>query len=263
MFNKKEISKIFHERFSELANEKGLAEMTKEEKATATGLSASGIKKIEDGESKLPSVETLLKLSDYFGVSVSYLIGESDYKTPQVHAYTDVFNRFGFTEEMVETLEDISTKPPQEKYIYGQALKWLLGNNEDNSTDYPLLYSIGAYLNRLPNTNKRVSVLAHDIENLKYAITLDNLKLEDLIATVDVLLQSETDYSDSEMDAYLLDNVMQELKAVRKDFVTATTTYFCETKKKVHTAAKMKETLENCAETAGDKQMDILFYEER
>jgi len=260
MLSATDAKEIFHERFNELASEKGFSSMTKADKAKVTGLSASGIAKIEGNGTKLPSVETLLKLSEYFGVSVSYLIGESDSKSLQMESDKAVFDKFDFTEEMVQTLQNIAAKPIGERNIYRQALRWLLGNKGDNNTDYPLLYSIGTYFNRI-HTPGRKTVDTTDLENLKYAITLDNLKLEDLIATVEVMLLSENDFTSEEMDAYLLDNIMQELKSIRKDFVEQSELMFKLLNEKHHSPAKLKETLENVTEKMGDKEIEAKFYQ--
>ena len=260
MFNEKNTMEIFHERFNELAKEKGFYDMSRADKAKAIGLSASGIAKIEGDGTKIPSVETLFKLSEYFGVSVSYLIGESNSKSLQMESDKAVFDKFDFSEEMVQTLQNITAKPIVERNIYRQALRWLLGNKGDNNTDYPLLYSIGTYFNRL-HTSGRKTVNTTDLENLKYAITLDNLKLEDLIATVEVMLQSENDFTNEEMDAYLLDNIMQELKIIRKDLVEQSETIFKSFNEKHHSIAKLKETFECVTEKMGDKEMGVEFYQ--
>lgn len=66
---------IFAERLKDLRNEKGLSqnELAKEIKITQRKISYLETGKLE------PDLETLWKISDYFGVSCDYLIGKSEY----------------------------------------------------------------------------------------------------------------------------------------------------------------------------------------
>lgn len=58
-----------------------------------------------------PSIETLLQMSKLFNVSVDYIIGNTDIKTP-----IDAFARDGLTEDEIELLsifKDLSKKEQQ------------------------------------------------------------------------------------------------------------------------------------------------------
>ena len=62
-------------RLSELRNQKGL---TQRQIAPIFGVSQSTLNNWEHGHTQ-PSIEQLIKLANYFDVSVDYLIGNSDY----------------------------------------------------------------------------------------------------------------------------------------------------------------------------------------
>lgn len=63
---------IFGERVKELRLKKNI---TQGELAEAMGMTATGVSYWESGKA-MPNTSTLLKLSDYFNVSIAYLIGE-------------------------------------------------------------------------------------------------------------------------------------------------------------------------------------------
>ena len=62
------------DRLRELRKSKGI---TQKALAHAIGMSTSGIQNYEL-KTRIPNVEVLIKLADYFDVSVDYLIGRSD-----------------------------------------------------------------------------------------------------------------------------------------------------------------------------------------
>lgn len=65
----------FSERLKELRLEKGLTQM---KLAEATGLSQAGIAKWENGN-RLPSLDCLLSLANYFECSLDFLVGRYEY----------------------------------------------------------------------------------------------------------------------------------------------------------------------------------------
>ena len=69
----------FVERVKELRLEKGL---TQQELANFFYLNKSSISRYEK-DKQIPELETLEKLSDYFEVSLDYLLGKSDIKNPE------------------------------------------------------------------------------------------------------------------------------------------------------------------------------------
>lgn len=71
-----------------------LKDVKQEDVAKAIGISKSGYGYYEQGRS-MPDPEMLLKLAEYFNVSVDYLLGNSDIKEPQnmdiPQEYTDKY----------------------------------------------------------------------------------------------------------------------------------------------------------------------------
>ena len=65
----------FIDRLENLCNENGI---TINKLATLSGITQSTIDSIIKGKSNNPRIETLVKIADYFCVSVDYLIGRSD-----------------------------------------------------------------------------------------------------------------------------------------------------------------------------------------
>lgn len=78
----------FIERLDELCSEQKISKRTLEKEA---GLSSGSTSKWKD---KLPGQSSLIKLSRYFGVSIDYLTGESDFKTKEemLQHFDDVYN---------------------------------------------------------------------------------------------------------------------------------------------------------------------------
>lgn len=69
----------FGERVKELRLDKGL---TQQELANSFYLNKSSISRYEKNK-QIPELETLEKLSDFFEVSLDYLLGKSDIKNPE------------------------------------------------------------------------------------------------------------------------------------------------------------------------------------
>ena len=67
-------NKIFGERIKGLRIEK---KMTQQELGNIVGLTSTGISYWETGKA-VPNLETLVKLSNFFGISVDYLTGKND-----------------------------------------------------------------------------------------------------------------------------------------------------------------------------------------
>jgi len=63
---------MLSERLKELRSEKG---WTQQKLAEKTGLSFNAITKIEQGLAKHPTLKTLIKIADAFGVSLDGLVG--------------------------------------------------------------------------------------------------------------------------------------------------------------------------------------------
>ena len=67
--------KIFQERLTE---QRKLNKLTQRQVAEFLGIAQPSYIRYENGSSQ-PTLETLVKLADYFDVSVDYLLGRTDY----------------------------------------------------------------------------------------------------------------------------------------------------------------------------------------
>jgi len=81
------------ERLVQLKKERGLLQ---KDIAKAVGLSVMGYQRYENGK-RQPAADTLIKLADYFNVSLDYLTGRTNYSIDAdgrvtVKASSDVFN---------------------------------------------------------------------------------------------------------------------------------------------------------------------------
>lgn len=95
-------------RIKELRNEKGLLQS---DVAKYIGKSERIVGFYEKGE-RDPNTDTLLKLSELFNVSIDYILGKSDVKTPKTINLDDIDIAFasglkGLNKENQETLKNI------------------------------------------------------------------------------------------------------------------------------------------------------------
>ena len=92
-------------RIEELRNER---KMTQQKLADSIG----GLQRVtvKDWEcyNRKPNIDMLIKLADYFGVTVDYLIGRSDSKYPADDNITILTDRFGFSQKAAKELCIIS-----------------------------------------------------------------------------------------------------------------------------------------------------------
>lgn len=51
---------------------------TQEEVSGAIGINIRSYQRLENGDTKNPSLDTFIKLADYYNVSLDYLVGRSD-----------------------------------------------------------------------------------------------------------------------------------------------------------------------------------------
>ena len=76
-------------RIKELRTERGI---TQADLAKILKISDRAVGYYENGDRE-PDYSTLLKIAEYFNVSIDYLLGASDIKNPVVDAYTDAVER--------------------------------------------------------------------------------------------------------------------------------------------------------------------------
>ena len=94
----------FLDRLDMLCREKGISKRKLEREAKLS----NGMTSKWKTEGSVPNQSSLEKLSEYFGVSVSYLIAESDFRTEQ-EAVIDGWNKRFATDEMKDDVKRIET----------------------------------------------------------------------------------------------------------------------------------------------------------
>ncbi len=104
---------MFSSRLRELRKAKGI---TQEELAKIIGVERSSIGKYEGKGHVIPSDDVKVKLAEYFGVSVDYLLGRSKEKMPAV-------NDSGLDEKIVNLLSDLSPGEVQRVQDFVAGLK--------------------------------------------------------------------------------------------------------------------------------------------
>ena len=91
-------------RIRELRLEKGL---TIKVLATELNIKESTLSKYERGERE-PSIEALVLLSEFFDVSVDYLVGKDDYKLPE---HKSISTTLGIDEKTIDVLKSLAGNP--------------------------------------------------------------------------------------------------------------------------------------------------------
>lgn len=91
-------------RIRELRLEKGL---TIKVLATELNIKESTLSKYERGERE-PSIEALVLLSEFFDVSVDYLVGKDDYKLPE---HKSISTTLGIDEKTIDVLKSLAGDP--------------------------------------------------------------------------------------------------------------------------------------------------------
>lgn len=77
---------------------------TQQQLAEKLGIKNQTVSCYESGERE-PSYEIILKLADYFNVSVDYLLGRTDVKTPNIDMIA-IHKQTGLSEEAIKTLKE-------------------------------------------------------------------------------------------------------------------------------------------------------------
>lgn len=263
----------FHERFQDLYDERKQIEKSNKRNL---GYNSLGIYFAEMGinvgstalsgyyndPNSNPTLDTLTALADYFGVSVSYLVGESDSRDLKTQSVYQELKAYGFTVDMVDSLKVIQDKPSREKRLCQMALGFLLSDlGSDITGEFPLLKSVGIYLTRLSDTGKR-TVSAFDLDNLKQAILGNNLKPDELSRLVTELAKTENEYSIENLDGYYINDIIHELKKVREKLDETEKVIFKEMKQKLKSSdpKKISKKLETLMEDTGEKERNITLH---
>lgn len=131
----KEQKAVFAIRLGQLRNAK---KETQEELSEAIGVDRCTIAKYET-QKRIPSYEHLVLLADYFNVSLDYLLGRTDIKTPNATVAL-ICEHTGLSEDNIKFLNKLNElKKMHKKYNYEEVeyidiiSKLLEGLNEDRS----------------------------------------------------------------------------------------------------------------------------------
>jgi len=92
---------LINKRIKSLRKESG---HTQQQLAEKLGIKNQTVSCYESGERE-PSYEIILKLADYFNVSVDYLLGRTDVKTPNIDMIA-IHKQTGLSEEAIKTLKE-------------------------------------------------------------------------------------------------------------------------------------------------------------
>ena len=92
--------KVFGERLKTLRKDINLSQA---DLGKILDLSCTAISQYES-ETRFPDCETLVKIGKFFDVSLDYLFGQIDMKTPPLKEGRMVIDCSGFTEEQLETV---------------------------------------------------------------------------------------------------------------------------------------------------------------
>ncbi len=150
------------DRLSDLRNEK---KITQTELAKILGKSKQIISFYENGD-KLPSVETLEKYADFFGVSTDYLLGRTDTRTPEtsIQAVCDYTH---LAEKSIEVLRafaelDSIVNSDGEKYTNIDIINILLESFGENAGVILKMVELLNFDNKKPETSDKFNSVCDD-----------------------------------------------------------------------------------------------------
>lgn len=126
---------MFNTRLRTLRQEKKL---TQSELAQEMNVAKTTIAAYEQGKNE-PSMSMLIKISDFFNVSIDYLLGNSD---GRIISDQELYDRLGLTDEAICSLEHLSNLSKENKHN-----KKLLENVNALLSDFESLNAISNYLN--------------------------------------------------------------------------------------------------------------------
>jgi len=215
--------------------------------------------KLNGGITKDPKIDTIMSLAKALDVSVSYLIGETEYKTIDNGIVLKELAKLGFSEEMVENLRVIKDTPNSAWPMYEFGLKRLLTNHFDEEY-LPLLFSIGKYLSILNATGKDL-VETEELQKLNYAINNPNLSDDVLKLQMQKLLDKRMEYNADALKGYWLQQTTYELQRIKK-VIDIATEAAAESFSEKKTKKGAKAFLENAFGEIGNEEKDVTLYTE-
>ena len=178
-------------RINELRKEKSL---TLRQLAKDLDISYSSLNKYER-EDQQPSFGTLIKIADYFNVSVDYLLGNSD---GRIISDQELYDRLGLTDDAIFHLEQLCNLATENEHN-----KNLLKNVNILLSDYETLNAISNYLNS-------------SLKDYQYAVVKSYVSQygEDLLEKPET---KEQVLSAEQWENFMLLNVQDALMKLRKE----------------------------------------------
>ena len=116
---------MFHDKYAQLCKQRGVSMSAA---AVEAGLSKSLVTKWKTNKVETPSPDVLRKLSAYFNMPVSELLGEEEKEKPTVQEDDGLLN--GLSEIDMEIIKKISLLSPEMKQEYASYLSYLLNKQE-------------------------------------------------------------------------------------------------------------------------------------
>lgn len=98
---------MINQRLKQLRAENNL---TQTNLADILGIAKTTLAAYEQGKSE-PSIDTIIKLADFFNVSIDYLLGHTNIKSPNVEI-SYIANYLGLSEKSIANLANLNSKSP-------------------------------------------------------------------------------------------------------------------------------------------------------
>ena len=98
---------MINQRLKQLRAENNL---TQTNLADILGIAKTTLAAYEQGKSE-PSIDTIIKLADFFNVSIDYLLGRTNIKSPNVEI-SYIANYLGLSEKSIANLANLNSKSP-------------------------------------------------------------------------------------------------------------------------------------------------------
>lgn len=203
----KDVTNVFKLRLKELRGDKSQNEVAK-----SLNISRSALSYYESGE-RVPDINVLYSLAEYFDVSADYLLGITDIKKPDIETAA-ISRKTGLTKRSIETLEymkisDYTLRIPEfednfiYRYLKTQVINLLIGGTWD------ILDDITNFL--FVEFTHFSSFYKDDCQQLP----ISDLELYD--ARLDIYFSEDYDFYSK---AFLL-NLQHDLQTLRGEYSTA------------------------------------------
>ena len=179
------------------------------------GMGKTGFYKIKNGQTKDPSLETVLNMASILDVSIAYLTEEIPYERPDTDTALLIMEELGFDNEMIENLQAVKKNQPEKWEVCKSGLQVLLKAVNEDTSELPLLFSIGKYFNALPDTGKMV-VYSDNINDIFATVDNDNIRIEEIKDLIADMSKYTSEYPTEIVEGYWLQRINYELQKARE-----------------------------------------------